>query len=397
MSPQWLIDQDLSSLTVAGAALELHNGVRTKLPFSLFCQKDAEKNPRQAANPIRDIAWGQIRGLYNRLPMDSSLLTRRPSLMLFGLSLFVVLSAVIALKVGSSDVAWRVLWGVFVGEEQGVLSTVILDLRLPRVVTAFVVGGLLALSGVLMQVLLRNPLADPYVLGVSGGAAVMALFVLMLGASTFWMAPAAFSGALLSMVVVLGLAGLRGSWDPMRLLLTGVVIAAGWGAVITFMLAVSSDQALRGMVFWLMGDLGQPVVPWWGVLMLLLGVATALLMAREINLLARGGEQAAAFGVSIERIRTALFLLASLLTAMAVTLAGSIGFVGLVVPHMVRLMGLHDHRLLIPASVLLGGGLLILSDTVARTLLAPQQLPVGVITAMLGVPLFLYLLQRSAR
>ncbi len=329
--------------------------------------------------------------------MDPRLLTTRLSLTLLALSLFVVLSAVMALKIGSSDVAWKVLWKVFAGEEEGVLSTVILDLRLPRVVTAFVAGGLLALAGVLMQVLLRNPLADPYVLGVSGGAAVMALIVLMLGASTFWMAPAAFSGALLSMLLVFGLARLRGSWDPMRLLLTGVVVAAGWGAVITFMLAVSSDQALRGMVFWLMGDLGHPVVPWWGMLVLLLGVATALLMAREINVLARGGEQAAAFGVSIEKSRMALFVLASLFTAAAVTLAGSIGFIGLVVPHMVRLMGLHDHRLLIPASVLLGGGLLILSDTVARTVLAPQQLPVGVITAMLGVPLFLYLLQRSTR
>jgi len=151
------------------------------------------------------------------------------------------------------------------------------------------------------------------------------------------------------------------------------------------------------MVFWLMGDLGQPTLPLWELLLLLLGSVLAYLMAREINVLARGGEQAAAFGVSVERLRLVLFLLASLLTATAVTLAGSVGFIGLVVPHMIRLMGGGDHRLLVPASVLLGGGLLILSDTLARTLLAPQQLPVGVVTAMLGVPLFLYLLQRSGR
>jgi iron complex transport system permease protein len=240
-------------------------------------------------------------------------------------------------------------------------------------------------------------LADPYVLGVSGGAAVAALFVLLLGVSSFWLAPAAFAGALISMALVFGLARLRGSWEPMRLLLTGVVVAAGWGAVITFLLAVSPDQALRGMVFWLMGDLGQPELPLWEPVILLVGTLLAYLLAREINVLARGGSQAAAFGVSVERLRLLLFLLASLLTATAVTLAGSVGFVGLVVPHMIRLMGGSDHRLLVPASVLLGGGLLTLSDILARTLLAPQQLPVGVVTALLGVPLFLYLLQRSGR
>ncbi len=311
--------------------------------------------------------------------------------------LFVLLAALLALKSGSSGISWSLLWQILSGEEQGALSTVVFDLRMPRIATAFVAGGLLALSGLLMQILLRNPLADPYVLGVSGGAAVAALLALMVGLSSAWMAPAAFGGALLSMALVFGLARLHGSWEPMRLLLTGVVVAAGWGAVITFLLAISPDQALRGMVFWLMGDLGQPDLPQWELLLLLLGSGVALLFAREINVLTRGGAQAAAFGVSVERLRGLLFLLASLLTATAVTLAGSVGFVGLVVPHMIRLMIGGDHRLLIPASVLLGGGLLILSDMVARTLLAPQQLPVGVVTAMLGVPLFLYLLQRSGK
>ncbi len=328
----------------------------------------------------------------SRLPTVS----RNAPLLLFFL-LFAGAAMLLALKVGSSEIDWGVLWKVLLGEQQGTLATVVLELRLPRTVVAFVVGALLALSGLLMQVLLRNPLADPYVLGVSGGAAVAALLMLLAGASVAWMAPAAFAGALLSMALVFGLARLRGNWDPMRLLLTGVVVAAGWGAVITFLLAVSPDRALRGMLFWLMGDLGQPQLPQWELLVLLVGVGVALLLSREINVLARGGEQAAAFGVAVERLRAILFLLASLLTATAVTLAGSVGFIGLVVPHMIRLMGLSDHRLLIPASVLLGGGLLVLSDIVSRTLLAPQQLPVGVVTAMVGVPLFLYLLQRSAR
>lgn len=327
----------------------------------------------------------------DRLPTVSR---NAPLLLLF--LLFASISMLLALKVGSSEIGWGVLWEILRGEQQGTLATVVLELRLPRTVVAFVAGALLALSGLLMQILLRNPLADPYVLGVSGGAAVAALLVLLAGASVAWMAPAAFGGALLSMALVFGLARLRGNWDPMRLLLTGVVVAAGWGAVITFLLAVSPDRALRGMLFWLMGDLGQPQLPQWELLVLLAGVGIALLLAREINVLARGGEQAAAFGIAVERLRAVLFLLASLLTATAVTLAGSVGFIGLVVPHMIRLMGLSDHRLLIPASVLLGGGLLVLSDIVSRTLLAPQQLPVGVVTAMVGVPLFLYLLQRRA-
>ncbi len=329
--------------------------------------------------------------------MDALPTTAHNSLRLLPFVAFVLLAALFSLKLGNSSVSWELLWQILRGGDAGVLSTVVLELRLPRVVTAFVVGGLLALSGLLMQILLRNPLADPYVLGVSGGAAVAALLALMTGLSVVWLAPAAFGGALLSMLLVFGLARLHGSWEPMRLLLTGVVVAAGWGAVITFLLAVSPDQALRGMVFWLMGDLGQPDLPGWESLLLLLGTAIALLLAREINVLTRGGAQAAAFGVAVERLRLTLFLLASLLTATAVTLAGSVGFVGLVVPHMIRLMVGGDHRLLVSATVLLGGGLLILSDTLARTLLAPQQLPVGVVTAMLGVPLFLYLLQRSGR
>ena len=317
--------------------------------------------------------------------------------LLFKLVIFVFASALFALKIGSSTVSWDMLWKIIIGNENGVLATVVYELRMPRVVAAFVTGGLLALAGLLMQVLLRNPLADPYVLGVSGGAAVAALLVLMLGASSFLVAPAAFIGAVISMLLVFGLTRLRNSWDPVKLLLTGVVIAAGWGAIITFLLAISPDQALREMVFWLMGDLGQPTTSWSAVLVLIVGTGIALLLASETDILARSGEQAIAFGVSVEKIRILLFLLASLLTATAVTLAGSIGFIGLVVPHMIRLMGVFNHHTLIPASVLLGGGILILSDTVARTILAPQQLPVGVITAMLGVPLFLYLLQRGSQ
>jgi iron complex transport system permease protein len=248
-----------------------------------------------------------------------------------------------------------------------------------------------------MQVLLGNPLADPYVLGISGGAAVGALLALLAGAATLAVNGAALAGALSSMILVFGLAHGRGIWSPTRLLLTGVVVAAGWGAVISFLLAVAPQHNLPGMLFWLMGDLSHADQPLPALIILALGLLFSLPQARNLNLLARGELQAGVLGVSVVPLRLQLYLLASLLTAAAVTIGGSIGFIGLVVPHMLRLLVGSDHRLLLPASVLSGGILLLLADTLARTAIAPQQLPVGVLTALVGVPLFLYLLQRGFR
>jgi iron complex transport system permease protein len=248
-----------------------------------------------------------------------------------------------------------------------------------------------------MQVLLRNPLADPYVLGVSGGAAVAALLVLITGAPAFWLGPAAFGGALAAMLVVFGLARGPGGWTPERLLLTGIVLAAGWSAAITFLLAVSPERSLRSMLFWLMGDLSNPPPAGWAWLVLALGLALGLALARPLNLLARGELQARLLGVAVTPLRLTLFLIASLLTATAVTLAGSVGFVGLVVPHLLRLAVGSDHRIVIPGAALAGGCLLVLADTAARTVIAPQQLPVGVLLAVLGVPLFLLLLRHGFR
>ncbi len=272
--------------------------------------------------------------------------------------------------------------------------TLVFDLRLPRALAAFATGGLLALAGALMQVLLRNPLADPYVLGISGGAAVAALLSLLAGLGGLLLAGNAFLGALASMLLVFGLAHGRGAWTTTRLLLTGVVVAAGWGAVISLLLALAPARDLHGMLFWLMGDLSQPPTPWWGLLICGLGLLLCLPLARDLNVLARGELAAAALGVTVPRLRLQLYFIASLLTGAAVTIAGSIGFVGLVIPHLLRLAGLRDHRHLLPGCVLAGGSLLVLADTLARSVVAPQQLPVGVITALLGVPLFLYLLNR---
>ena len=174
--------------------------------------------------------------------------------------------------------------------------------------------------------------------------------------------------------------------------LTGVVVAAGWAALVSFMLAVAPDAKLRGMLFWLMGDLSYDAPYAWGIGMLTVGLLAAMLIARNLNILARGDLQATALGVNAKVLRVLIYVLASALCAIAVTIAGTIGFIGLVVPHMLRLIGVTDHRSLIPAAALLGGSLLLCADTLARTVIAPQQLPVGVLTALLGVPLFLVLL-----
>lgn len=319
-----------------------------------------------------------------------------PRVALIGLLLLSGISLLSALALGSVTLHWRDLWAVSQGG-QGLYRNLVVDLRLPRALAAFATGGMLALAGALMQVLLRNPLADPYILGISGGAAVGALSSMLIGVGGVWFTGSAFGGALLSMMLVFTLARGHGSWTSTRLLLTGVVIAAGWGAVISFILAISPDAHLRGMLFWLMGDLSHaqnPVVGW-GVL--LLGMIVCLPLAHPLNALSRGELQASALGVAVQPLRLQVYVLASLLTAVAVTLAGSIGFVGLIVPHLLRLVIGNDQRILLPAAVLLGGSLLTVADTLARTIVAPQQVPVGVITALLGVPVFLYLLQRGQR
>lgn len=310
-----------------------------------------------------------------------------------GLAIAAAASMVWSLSRGSLPLSLGELWHAW--SHPGIAQQLVTELRLPRALSAFAVGGLLALAGALMQTLLRNPLADPYVLGISGGAAVGALVTMLLGLSSLWLTGGSVVGALFSMLLVFSLAHGRGSWTSNRLLLTGVVVSAGWAALISFMLAISTDNTLRGMIFWLMGDFGQAGNPTFALLTLGAGLLLCLPLARNLTLLGRGEQQAQALGVNVVRLRWAIYFIAALLTAVAVTQAGSIGFIGLVVPHLIRLVLGNDQRLLLPASVLLGGTLLLCADTLARTVIAPQQLPVGVITAMLGVPVFLYLLRRG--
>jgi iron complex transport system permease protein len=274
--------------------------------------------------------------------------------------------------------------------------TILYELRLPRTLNALAVGGLLSLSGVLMQVLLRNPLADPYVLGISGGASVGALLCLLLTSSMMAVYGGAFAGALLVIVLVFVFAQ-RGYGVDMagsaNWLLTGVAVAAFSGALSSLLLALAPEGVLRGMVLWLLGDLSSG---FWlpPMAMLILSMLACWPMARRLNVLGLGGEVAHSLGVDFDRLRLQIYALSALMTAFAVTSAGLVGFLGLIIPHSLRLVVSNDHRWLIPASVLAGANLLIWSDMAARLLLAPQQLPVGVVTALLGAPVFLALLRR---
>lgn len=309
---------------------------------------------------------------------------------------------VLAMSVGSSNIPMPDVIRLLLHPEASATSQVIHELRLPRALAALAAGGLLALAGALMQVLLRNPLADPYVLGLSSGAAVGALGAMLLGLAGFLVNAGAFIGALLTVALVFTFAsrdlgqrqGLSGADASPRLLLTGVILASGWSAIITVILVVAPESKLRGMLFWLMGDLSGADT--YGAALIALPIATLALVpvARELNVMLRGHDLAHAMGVPVVTLRRAILLVASLATAIAVTTVGAVGFVGLIVPHALRLVIGNDQRVLLPACALAGGTLLLLADTVARTAFSPQQVPVGVVMSMLGVPTFMLLLMR---
>ena len=313
--------------------------------------------------------------------------------LLFVIFLLTACVFMMALSMGSTSIPFADVIRILYEGDTSLSGRIILEIRLPRVLSGFCVGAMLALAGCLMQVLLRNPLADPYVLGVSGGAAVFALFAITLGITGILVNLSAFAGALVSIVLVFFLSRARGEWNSVRTLLTGVVLAAGWGALISFLLAISPADRVHGMLFWLMGDISFAEYRSSNIVILIVGLTLSMIIARSLNLLSTGELNAMALGVSVKQLNYFIYFLASLLTAGAVMQAGSIGFVGLVIPHMARLIFGSDHRILLPVSVMLGGSLLVFADGLARTVIAPQQLPVGVLTAMIGVPMFLVLLQ----
>lgn len=321
----------------------------------------------------------------------------RPKLLFPILALLSLAAVLFALISGSADISATEVWQALSGKTANKARSVVMELRLPRALTAFGVGGLLAVAGVLMQVLLRNPLAEPYILGSSGGAAVAALLAMMFGLGATLVDLSAFAGAMLATLLVFSIAQGTGNWTPTRLLLTGVVLAAGFSAATTLLLALSPDQNLRGMLFWLVGDLSFSYSPAQSLWLLAAITVAGLVAARDLNVLARGDLQAAIVGLPVAGFRLIIFAVTALATAISVTTVGVIGFIGLVVPHLIRLLAGSDHRVVLPASAIAGGTLLVLADTLARTVLAPRQLPVGALTAMIGVPLFLILMSRSRR
>ncbi len=314
-----------------------------------------------------------------------------------GLALLTGLAAavfLIALLTGSSGIGLRDALAALGGAGDEATRNVLLAVRLPRVLAAFGVGGLLAVSGVLLQALFRNPLADPYVLGVSGGAAVGGLLAMIAGAAAIIVQSAAVAGALGAVGLVYVLA--RGGGTP-RLLLTGVVLASACGALVSVLLALADSSRVRGMVFWLAGDLEWAVTPWLSAGASVLAICAAIAIARPLNVLAAGELRARTVGLAIESWRGALFIACATFTAIAVVSAGTVGFVGLITPHAVRLaFRTSDHRIVAPAAALSGGMLLAAADVLARTIAAPRQLPVGAIMALVGAPMFVALLRRRA-
>jgi iron complex transport system permease protein len=333
----------------------------------------------------------------------SARLRQRAGIVSSGLLLVSIASLLIAGLTGSVAIPLADLPGalheLFNGRPASLAAT-LLDLRTSRALTAFVTGATLSLAGVMMQTLLRNPLADPYVLGISAGSAVGALTALMFLCAAWLVDVAAFAGAVVVSMLLYWLArrdmrgGSAAEGGTALLLLTGTILSSACVALITLMLSIAPEGRLRSMVFWMIGDLsGAPLrpLPW---LVLLVGLVFALRAARAMNVLALHAEAASTLGIRVGPLRKGLFFCSGLLTAGAVSTAGSIGFVGLIVPHACRFAFGPDHRVLIPAATLAGGAYLVLADTLARTVIAPQQLPVGVVTALIGTPVFLYQLHR---
>lgn len=300
-----------------------------------------------------------------------------------------------ALLIGTSGLSLRGALAALAGSGDETARSVLLDVRLPRLLAAFGVGGLLAVAGVLLQALFRNPLADPFVLGVSGGAAIGALLAMILSASVVATQFGAVAGALTAVAVVYFLARSGGT---SRLLLTGVVIASACGALISVLLAVADSSRVRSMVFWLAGDLGWAPSPTLSVISAVVAVVIAIVLARPLNVLAAGELRARSVGLEVDAWRPLVFIACAAITSVAVVSAGTVGFVGLITPHAVRLLfRTSDHRVVAPAAAILGGTLLAAGDLVARTIAAPRQLPVGAIMALVGAPLFIVLLRHRSR
>ena len=303
-----------------------------------------------------------------------------------------------AVPISMTDFMTSLGRNVLFGEElPSEFRMIVNEIRLPRILLGILVGAALSVAGAGFQALLRNPLADPYVLGVSSGAALGAILSLIITThATAAMPFAAFAGACATIAAVYFLGRRSGQLDSYTLLLGGIVSASFLSAVIMFLMTTLSGRDLRGMAFWLMGDLSTPI-PMdlkWLFLLVIVAVGAIYTTAADLNLLLTGEQEAVHLGVDVARVKLVVYISASLLTGLAVSVSGAIGYVGLLVPHAVRMVFGSDYRVLIPATAIGGAILIVVADTVARTIVAPTELPVGAMTAMAGAPMFLYLLRR---
>lgn len=316
------------------------------------------------------------------------------------LLLLAVLALAVGVAVGPADLPAADTLGALLGRGETVTVAIVRDLRLPRALLAFAVGGSLAVCGAVLQALVRNPLADPYLLGLSGGAGLGAVLAIALGLGGAWAVPAAAAvGALLAIALVYRLAVVAGTvLDTRVLLLAGVVVGAFASALVGAILALSPAAELRSALLWLLGGFDGASWRALGVFgaYAILPLGLLYLASRPLDLLSLGEEPARFLGADVEPLKRRLYFAASLLTAAAVAVSGIIGFVGLVIPHAIRILWGHTHVSLLPAAFLLGGVLLVAADTLARTAFAPLTLPVGVVTAIVGVPVFAILVRRWA-
>jgi len=316
------------------------------------------------------------------------------------LSVLLLLAMLAGLAAGSSGMKLAALWQAITAPESAdtMLKAIIWKIRLPRVFMAIIAGATLSLGGLVFQALLRNPLAEPYILGVSGGSAIGAIIGILLGFARFpGITLTAFAGSTGTLLLVLAIAGGRSLVDRDSLLLSGVMINAFCSAVIMFLVSITQDDRLHSIMFWLMGDLSLAGLKEAGVLagMVLPCLMLTFLFSNRMNLLLLGRETAQTMGVNIRLIVIVLLVSTSFMVSVTVSYCGLFGFVGLVIPHMLRLAIGPDHRLLVPASILGGGAFMVVCDILARTLPDQGEMPVGVITALIGAPLFIYLLRRS--
>ncbi len=317
----------------------------------------------------------------------------KPSAWLIALA--VPASLLWALWQGSVNIPAHDLLSALGGGGDTITHEIVWGLRAPRALSAFACGALLALAGALLQVLLRNPLADPFILGVSGGASAGALGAMLLGAAAALQHAAALGGASVAAAAIFAFSLRPSGWNAYRVVLSGAALSAGFGAVVSLLLTLAPAAQMHGMLFWLLGDLSNATDPEAAWLVLALVAFLVQPLASQLDILTLGEDKARSLGVAVAVVQTLVFVAAAAATMAAVLLGGSLGFVGLVVPHLLRLIGYYGHRSLLPLSVALGGSFLAAADTLARSVAAPIEIPVGVVTALVGVPTLLYLLMRS--